>query len=156
MAELKHQDDQVLQWVTFQLDNETYGVNVMAVKEVLKFQDIAPVPGAPDYVMGIINIRGTVISVINTRRRFGLPDREADDNTRIVIIEIGRHVIGIVVDSVAEVVYLRRSEIETAPQVNKDETARFITGVCHRDDALLILVELDKLLTEEELAELDN
>ncbi|ALO46316.1 chemotaxis protein CheW [Pseudohongiella spirulinae] len=156
MAELKQQDDQVLQWVTFQLDNETYGVNVMAVKEVLKFQDIAPVPGAPDYVMGIINIRGTVISVINTRRRFGLPDRESDDNTRIVIIEIGRHVIGIVVDSVAEVVYLRRSEIETAPQVNKDETARFITGVCHRDDALLILVELDKLLTEEELAELDN
>lgn len=156
MAELKQQDDQVLQWVTFQLDNETYGVNVMAVKEVLKFQDIAPVPGAPDYVMGIINIRGTVISVINTRRRFGLPDREADDNTRIVIIEIGRHVIGIVVDSVAEVVYLRRSEIETAPQVNKDETARFITGVCHRDDALLILVELDKLLSEEELAELDN
>ena len=156
MAELKQQDDQVLQWVTFQLDNETYGVNVMAVKEVLKFQDIAPVPGAPDYVMGIINIRGTVISVINTRRRFGLQDRDPDDNTRIVIIEIGRHVIGIVVDSVAEVVYLRRSEIETAPQVNKDETARFITGVCHRDDALLILVELDKLLTEEELAELDN
>lgn len=150
------EDDQVLQWVTFHLENETYGVNVMVVKEVLKFQDIAPVPGAPDYVLGIINIRGTVISVINTRRRFGLPDREPDDNTRIVIIEIGRHVIGILVDSVAEVVYLRRSQIETAPQVNKDESARFIQGVCHRDSQLLILVELDKLLSEEELAELDN
>ncbi|MDO9519553.1 MAG: chemotaxis protein CheW [Pseudohongiella sp.] len=150
------EDDQVLQWVTFQLENETYGVNVMVVKEVLKFQDIAPVPGAPDYVLGIINIRGTVISVINTRRRFGLLDREADDNTRIVIIEIGRHIIGILVDSVAEVVYLRRSQIETAPQVNKDESARFIQGVCHRDNQLLILVELDKLLSEEELTELDN
>ena len=157
MAEAtKKLDDQVLQWVTFNLENETYGVNVMVVKEVLKFQDIAPVPGVPDYVMGIINIRGTVISVINTRRRFGLHDREPDDNTRIVILEIGKHVLGIVVDSVAEVVYLRGSEIETAPQVNKDETARFITGVCHREDQLLILVELDKLLTEEELAELDN
>lgn len=161
MAELKQQlnqqqEDQVLQWVTFRLDNETYGVNVMAVKEVLKFQDIAPVPGAPDYVTGIINIRGTVISVINTRRRFGLQDLEADDNTRIVIIEIGHHIIGIVVDSVAEVVYLRQSQIETAPQVNKDESAKFISGVCHRDNALLILVELDKLLTEDELAELDN
>jgi len=157
MAEAtKKLDDQVLQWVTFNLENETYGVNVMVVKEVLKFQDIAPVPGAPDYVMGIINIRGTVISVINTRRRFGLHDREPDDNTRLVILEIGKHVLGIVVDSVAEVVYLRGSEIETAPQVNKDETARFITGVCHREDQLLILVELDKLLTEEELAELDN
>lgn len=157
MAEVKTQEnDQVLQWVTFQLENETYGVDVMVVKEVLKFQDIAPVPGAPDYVMGIINIRGTVISVINTRRRFGLPDRDSDDNTRIVIIEIGRHIVGIVVDSVAEVVYLKRSQIETPPQVNKDDSARFIQGVCHRDDQLLILVELDKLLTEEELAELDN
>jgi purine-binding chemotaxis protein CheW len=157
MAEVQlKEDDQVLQWVTFHLENETYGVNVMVVKEVLKFQDIAPVPGAPDYVLGIINIRGTVISVINTRRRFGLPDREPDDNTRIVIIEIGRHIIGILVDSVAEVVYLRRSQIETAPQVNKDESARFIQGVCHRDNQLLILVELDKLLSEEELAELDN
>lgn len=161
MAEIKaqqkaEQSDQVLQWVTFQLEQETYGVDVMVVKEVLKFQDIAPVPGAPDYVLGIINIRGTVISVINTRRRFGLQDREVDDNTRIVIIEIGRHIIGILVDSVAEVVYLRRSQIESAPQVNKDESARFIQGVCHRDDQLLILVELDKLLTEEELNELDN
>lgn len=157
MAEVKtKENDQVLQWVTFQLENETYGVDVMVVKEVLKFQDIAPVPGAPGYVMGIINIRGTVISVINTRCRFGLPDREQDDNTRIVIIEIGQHIIGIVVDSVAEVVYLKRSEIETPPQVNKDDSARFIQGVCHRDNQLLILVELDKLLTEDELAELDN
>lgn len=157
MAELnKQENDQVLQWVTFQLENETYGVDVMVVKEVLKFQDIAPVPGAPAYVMGIINIRGTVISVINTRCRFGLPDREPDDNTRIVIIEIGQHIVGIVVDSVAEVVYLKRSEIETPPQVNKDDSARFIQGVCHRDNQLLILVELDKLLSEEELAELDH
>lgn len=158
MAELKkvQDNDQVLQWVTFQLEQETYGINVMVVKEVLKYQDIAPVPGAPDYVLGIINIRGTVVSVINTRRRFGLPDREPDDNTRIVIIEIGRHVIGILVDGVAEVVYLRSSQIEPAPQVNKDESARFIQGVCHRENQLLILVELDKLISEDELQELDN
>jgi len=128
----------------------------MVVREVLKYQDIAPVPGAPDYVMGIINIRGTVISVINTRLRFGLPEKEPEENTRIVILEIGQHIVGIVVDSVAEVVYMKRSEIESAPQVNKDDSARFIQGVCHRDDKLIILVELDKLLSEEELRELDN
>lgn len=148
--------DQVLQWVTFQLDNETYGINVMAVKEVLKFQDVAPVPGTADDVLGIINIRGTVISVINTRRRFGLEDKDPDEDTRIVILEVSGHVIGIVVDSVAEVVYLQRSQIEPPPQINKDDSARFIYGVCHRDDQLLILVEFDKLLTPEELAELDN
>jgi purine-binding chemotaxis protein CheW len=157
MAEAKkYHNDQVLQWVTFQLENETYGVNVMVVKEVLKLQVIAPVPGAPDYVLGIINIRGTLISVVNTRSRFGLQDREADDNTRIVIIEIGKHIIGILVDSVAEVVYLRRSQIESAPQINRDDSAKFIQGVYHRDNQLLILVELEKLLSEDELSELDN
>ena len=148
--------EEVLQWVTFHLNNETYGVNVMAVKEVLRFTDIAPVPGAPDYVLGIINIRGTVISVINTRRRFGLPDQDATENTRIVILEIGKYVVGILVDSVAEVVYLRQSEIETAPNVGKDDSARFIQGVCNKADELLILVEFDKLISQEELEELSQ
>ncbi len=148
--------EEVLQWVTFHLDNETYGVNVMAVKEVLRYTDIAAVPGAPDYVLGIINIRGTVISVINTRRRFGLSDQEPRDNTRIVIIEIGKYVVGIMVDSVAEVVYLRQSEIETAPNVGKDDSGRFIQGVCNKNNELLILVEFDKLLSQDELEELSQ
>ncbi len=153
---LQAAQEQVLQWVTFHLDNETYGVNVMAVKEVLRHTDIAPVPGAPDYVLGIINIRGTVISVINTRRRFGLQDQEPTDNTRIVIIEVGKHVVGIMVDSVAEVVYLRQSEIETSPTVGKDDGARFIQGVCNKNDELLILVEFEKLLSQDELEELSQ
>lgn len=153
---LQAAQEQVLQWVTFHLDNETYGVNVMAVKEVLRHTQIAPVPGAPDYVLGIINIRGTVISVINTRRRFGLQDQEPTDNTRIVIIEVGKHVVGIMVDSVAEVVYLRQSEIETSPTVGKDDGARFIQGVCNKNDELLILVEFEKLLSQDELEELSQ
>lgn len=148
--------EEVLQWVTFHLNGETYGVNVMAVKEVLRHIDIAPVPGSPDYVLGIINIRGTVISVINTRRRFGLPDQEPTDHTRIVIIEIGKYVVGIMADSVAEVVYLRQSEIETTPNVGKDDSARFIQGVCNKNDELLILVEFDKLISQEELEELSQ
>lgn len=148
--------EEVLQWVTFHLNDETYGVNVMAVKEVLRHTDIAPVPGSPDYVLGIINIRGTVISVINTRRRFGIPDQDPTDNTRIVIIEIGKYVVGIMVDSVAEVVYLRQSEIETAPNVGKDDSARFIQGVCNKNDELLILVEFDKLISQDELEELSQ
>ena len=76
--------DQVLQWVTFQLENETYGINVMQVREVLRYSDIAPVPGAPDYVIGIINLRGNVVTVIDTRARFGLQHGEISDSTRIV------------------------------------------------------------------------
>ncbi|ABN62383.1 MULTISPECIES: chemotaxis protein CheW [Shewanella] len=147
-------DDAVLQWVTFKLDHETYGINVMQVQEVLRYTEIAPVPGAPYYVLGIINLRGNVVTVIDTRSRFGLQSAEVDDSTRIVIIEAEKQVIGILVDSVAEVVYLRRSEIDNAPNVGTEESAKFIQGVSNRDNELLILVDLDKLLSDEEWAEL--
>ncbi|MGF1762841.1 chemotaxis protein CheW [Aliivibrio kagoshimensis] len=143
-------NDEVLQWVTFQLEEETYGINVMQVREVLRYSEIAPVPGAPDYVIGIINLRGNVVTVIDTRSRFGLVQGETTDNTRIIVIESERQVIGILVDSVAEVVYLRASEIDTTPSVGTDESSKFIQGVSNREGKLLILVDLNKLLSEDE------
>ncbi|MBO3275745.1 chemotaxis protein CheW [Pseudomonas schmalbachii] len=148
-------EDPILQWVTFRLDNETYGINVMQVQEVLRYSEIAPVPGAPSYVLGIINLRGNVVTVIDTRQRFGLEPAPVTDNTRIVIIEADRQVVGILVDSVAEVIYLRQSEIETAPNVGNDESAKFIQGVCNKNGVLLILVDLEKMLTDEEWSELE-
>jgi purine-binding chemotaxis protein CheW len=155
-AQEKVSDDPVLQWVTFRLAGETYGINVMQVQEVLRYSEIAPVPGAPPYVLGIINLRGNVVTVIDTRHRFGLTSGELTESTRVVIIEADSHVIGILVDSVAEVVYLRQSEVENAPNVGNDESAKFIQGVCHKNDELLILIELDKLLTDSEWAEMDD
>ncbi len=149
-------DDPVLQWVTFRLDNESYGINVMQVQEVLRYSEIAPVPGAPTYVLGIINLRGNVVTVIDTRLRFGLSQTETSDQTRIVIIETENQVVGILVDAVAEVVYLRQSEIETTPNVGNEETAKFIQGVCHKNDELLILVDLEKMMSGEEWAELND
>ncbi|MCL2913153.1 chemotaxis protein CheW [Shewanella corallii] len=154
VAAVATKEDAVLQWVTFHLDNETYGINVMQVQEVLRYTEIAPVPGAPHYVLGIINLRGNVVTVIDTRSRFGLPSTEVDDSTRIVIIEAEKQVIGILVDSVAEVVYLRSSEIDNTPNVGTEESAKFIQGVSNREEELLILVDLDKLLTDEEWADL--
>jgi purine-binding chemotaxis protein CheW len=148
--------DEVLQWVTYKLGEETYGINVMQVQEVLRHTEIAPVPGAPDYVLGIINLRGNVVTVIDTRSRFGLPSSDISDNTRIVIIESDQQVVGILVDSVAEVVYLRSSEIDSAPNVGTEESAKFIQGVSNRDGQLLILVDLNKLLNDEEWNEITN
>jgi purine-binding chemotaxis protein CheW len=153
---LKAADDPMIQWVTFKLDGETYGINVMQVQEVLRYTDIAPVPGASYHVLGIINLRGNVVTVIDTRLRFGLAQAETNDNTRIVIIETGRHVIGIMVDAVAEVVYLRQSEIDITPNIGNDESAKFIQGVCNKNKELLILIDLDKMLTDEELADFDD
>ncbi|RDV25092.1 chemotaxis protein CheW [Alteromonas aestuariivivens] len=149
-------NDEILQWVTYRLGEETYGINVMQVQEVLRHTEIAPVPGAPDYVLGIINLRGNVVTVIDTRARFGLPPTETTDNTRIVIIESDEQVVGILVDSVAEVVYLNSSDIDSAPNVGTEESAKFIQGVSNRDGELLILVDLNKLLSDEEWDEISN
>lgn len=146
--------DPVMQMVTFRLSDETYGINVMHVQEVLRITEIAPVPGAPDYVLGIINLRGNVVTVIDTRRRFGLMPVDTDDSSRIVIIESDEQVVGILVDSVAEVVELHQSEIDSAPNVGNDESSRYIQGVANRENDLLIVVDLNKLLTKEEWSEM--
>lgn len=149
-------DDEVQRWVTFELDNETYCISVSDVREVLRFTEIAPVPGSPEYVVGIINLRGNVVTVIDTRNRFGLTPKEVDDATRIVIIEIDGQEVGILVDSVAEVVDLQMSSIEAAPNVGNEEASRYIQGVTSRDGQLLIIVDLNKLLSEDELQEINN
>jgi len=146
-------NDPVIQLVTFRLQDETYGINVMQVQEVLRVSEIAPVPGAPMYVLGIINLRGNVVTVVDTRTRFGLATAEIDDFSRVVIIESDSQVVGILVDSVAEVVELRASEVDSAPNVGNEESSRYIQGVATRNEDLLIVVDLNKLLTEEEWAE---
>ncbi len=155
MSEDKELNDPVMQWVTFRLGDEKYGINVMQVQEVLRITEIAPVPGAPTYVLGIINLRGNVVTVIDTRNRFGLMSKETDDSSRIAIIETEDHIIGILVDSVAEVVELRASEMETAPNVGNDESSKYIQGVTSIENELLILVDLNKFLSDEEKSEMD-
>lgn len=149
-------EDPVLQWVTFCLDNETYGVNVMGVQEVLRYTEIARVPGAPSYVLGIINLRGKVVTVMDTRQRFGLKPADVNEDSRIVIIEADGQVIGILVDAVAEVVYLRASEIESPPKVGNEESTSFIHGVSNKNGKLLILVDLSRMLTDEEWSEVQS
>ena len=147
------QDNTTLRWVTFFLSQEKYGINVMQVQEVLRVSEIAPVPGAPDYVLGIINLRGNVVTVIDTRQRFGLNSKELDDSARIVIVESNDQVVGILVDSVAEVIDLQLSEIESAPNVGTEDSSKFIQGVASQQDELLIIIDLNKLLADEEREE---
>ncbi|MGL4734363.1 MAG: chemotaxis protein CheW [Enterovibrio sp.] len=146
-------NDDVLQWVTFMLRSETYGINVMQVREVLRYTEIAPVPGAPSHVLGIINLRGNVVTVLDMRTLFGLEPSDVTNETRIIVIETSTQVVGLMVDSVAEVVYLKSSEIDTTPTVGTDEGSKFIQGICNRNDTLLLLVNLNRLLTDDERME---
>lgn len=137
-------------FVTFQLADETYGIDVMTVQEVLRVSEIAPVPGAPNYVNGIINLRGNVVTVIDTRKRLGLMSNENDDATRIVIIESDKQVIGMMVDSVADVVNVQTSDIDIPPNVGNDESSKYIKGVVSREAGLLILMDVKRLLSDDE------
>lgn len=143
-------DGAVSQWVTFRLGDETYGIDVLQVQEVLRVTEISPVPGAPSYVLGIINLRGNVVTVIDGRARFGLPPKESDDQSRIVVVDADDKVVGLLVDSVSEVAYVSGSAIESAPNVGTDENSRFVSGVCNRDNELLILIDLERLLNSAE------
>lgn len=139
-------EEETLQWGTFRLENELYGINVVQIREVLRYTEITPVPGSPYFVIGIINLRGNVVTVIDTRIRFGLEEGSIDDNTRIVIVEIDSQVIGMLVDSVAEVTYIKLKDIEVTPNVGNDETSKFISGVCNNNDELLIMIDLKKMI----------
>ena len=141
--------DTVSQWVTFRLGDEKYGVNVLQVQEVLRITDISPVPGAPDHVLGIINLRGNVVTVIDARDRFGLPPKEADDATRIIVVDAFDKVVGLLVDGVSEVVYVPDSQVEMGPNVGADDGKKFVSGVYNRDDELLIMVDLEKLISSD-------
>ncbi len=148
-AVMTDKSQQVFRWVTFRLADETYGINVMQVQEVLRMTDVAPVPGAPHYVMGIINLRGNVVTVLDTRKLLDLATSDITDTSRIMIIESGKVTVGLLVDSVAEVVNLSSSDIDPPPSVGNDEGSRYIQGIYSSEQQILILIDLNKLINEE-------
>ena len=148
-AVIKDNSQQVFRWVTFRLADETYGINVMQVQEVLRMTDVAPVPGAPHYVMGIINLRGNVVTVLDTRKLLDLSTSDITDTSRIMIIESGKVTVGLLVDSVAEVVNIASSDIDPPPSVGNDEGSRYIQGIYSSEQQILILIDLNKLINEE-------
>ncbi len=144
-VELETGDDPEVQWIRFNLADEAYGIEARQVNEVIRVGDITPVPGAPGQILGIVNLRGNVVTVLDMRALLGIESRPVDESSRIIIAETEGQAIGLLVDSVAEVVYLRVSEIEVAPKVGKDEGSRLVKGVHSSESGLLILVDIDPL-----------
>jgi purine-binding chemotaxis protein CheW len=149
MAMTTH-DDHLLQLVTFRIGEEEFGVNILQVQEIIRMLDITKVPKAPDFVEGVINLRGKVIPIIDLRKRFGLPARERDKMSRIIVVEIGTTVVGFIVDAVSEVLRLPASTVEPPPPVVAGLDAEYISGVGKLDDRLLIMLDMDRLLSRDE------
>lgn len=142
--------DQTEQLVVFRLANEYYGVDIGAVNTIIRMQEITDIPQTPDFVEGVINLRGSIIPVIDLSKRFGLPACEATKASRIVVVESDGQMIGMVVDAVAETLRLPADAIEPPSPVIASVDAEYLRGVGKQDNRLVILLDLDKVLTSKE------
>ncbi|MGI6092008.1 MAG: chemotaxis protein CheW [Veillonellaceae bacterium] len=142
-------DDQELQLVIFRLAKEEYGLPITKVQEINRLVPITKLPQTPSFMEGVINLRGRIIPVVDLRKRFQLEVTGYDEDTRIIIVEVNGQTVGIIVDAVNEVVRLSADNIEPAPPAFVLD-ARYINGVGKLEDRLLILLDIDKILTTQE------
>ena len=144
------------QYLTFKLDEEVFGLAIGKVREVLDFTTVTRVPQTPAYMRGVINLRGSVVPVIDLNLKFGMKQTEKTVNTCIIIAEIEmdgeRTILGALADSVQEVVELEPDQIEPAPQIGTNLNTEFIKGMGKRDEVFIILLDIDKVFSYEELA----
>ena len=147
---------ETIQVVSFKLGAEEYGVDIAQVQEINRMVAVTHVPRAPEFMEGVINLRGQLIPIIDLRTRFGMPRTEHTKNTRIVVTEIGTKRVGMVVDSVSEVLRLPVDQIEPAPEMITGVDTEYIRGVGKIEDRLIILLELGRIISTTERRELES
>ncbi|OIJ13144.1 chemotaxis protein CheW [Anaerobacillus alkalilacustris] len=142
--------------IVFQLKDEEYGVEVSQVRSIERIQHITRVPRTPDFVKGVINLRGVVTPIINLRNRFDIEEIETTDSTRIIIVAVGEMEVGLIVDAANDVVDIPTNIVEPPPEVVGGIEADYLRGVAKLDKRLLILLNLDKVLNPKEIKELKS
>ena len=140
-----HQD--LMQLVSFDVGGEEFGLEILRVQEIIRIQQLTRVPNSPSFVDGVINLRGKVIPIIALRKCFGLEERPHDKQTRIVVVEVNGNVLGFIVDSVSEVLRIPVETIEPPPRLGKVER-EYVSGVGKLAERLLILLDLDRLMSD--------
>ncbi|MBN2039828.1 MAG: purine-binding chemotaxis protein CheW [Spirochaetes bacterium] len=155
---LKQNDDEERehQHVTFLIGDETYGVGVEKVKEIIGMTDITHVPNAAFFMEGVINLRGSVVPVVDLRKKFKMHKREYDNYTVIIIVEVKDRLIGMIVDSVSDVVNIPVSSIQSTPQFTAKIKTDFIEGIGRIENNLIILLDVDMILTEDEIETIET
>ncbi len=156
MQEMDESIGKEIQLVVFRLAREEYGVDIQQVREIIKVIDITRVPKAPEFIEGVINLRGQITPIMDLRKRLDLPELERGEETRIIIIEIGKNVVGMIVDAVMEVHRLPEKNIDPTPTISSEVGSEFINGVGKLGDRLLILLDLKKILSKKEEKQLEK
>lgn len=142
---------ELIQLVSFNLDAEEYGIDVLKVREIIRMPNVTRVPNTPCYVEGVINLRGKVIPVMSLRKRFNLGETENDKQTRIMVMEVEGELMGFIVDSVSEVIRISESEIQPPPPVVKSGIDQeCMSGVINQPERLLVLLDLEKVSSQDE------
>ncbi len=144
-----------LQLVVFKLGKEEYGVDIAKVQEIVRLQEITHIPQAPPFVEGIVNLRGQIIPIIDLKKRFNLECKEAvEGEKRVIVVNIGGQIIGIVVDNVSEIIRIPKDKVEPPPPIVAGIESEYIDGVGKLDKRLIILLDIEKILTEKEKEEI--
>jgi purine-binding chemotaxis protein CheW len=148
--------DKEIQVVGFRIGRETFGLPISIVREIVRVPEITSVPNAPDYIEGVINLRGRIIPIVDLRKRFGEKSFQPDKKNRIVVVELETRAIGLIVNSASEVLRIPPSDIEEPNNVFKEGELNYITGVGKMNGRLVILLDLNKVLQRGELNRLDE
>jgi purine-binding chemotaxis protein CheW len=146
---------ETMQLVSFRLADEEYGIEITKVQEIILLGDITRVPQTPEYIKGLINLRNMVIPIVDLRLRFGLPSENVTDETRIMVVNLHGKTIGIIVDVVSEVLRIAKDQIVPPPSTVVGPGREYLVGLARLDQRLLILLDIDQLLSEEEAASME-
>jgi purine-binding chemotaxis protein CheW len=139
-------NNELLQLVSFKVEGEEFGVDILKVQEIIRMLEITQVPDTPPFIDGVLNLRGKVIPIMDLRSRFGLPRKDHDKNSRIVVVDLSGKIIGFVVDCVNEVLRIPKSVTEAPPPILSGIDAEYITAVGKLEDRLLLLLDLDRVI----------
>lgn len=140
----------VLQQVVFKLDKEEYGLDIMKVNGIEKYQEVVKIPNAPAYIEGMINLRGEVLPIFNLRKKFNLVDKAFDEDTKIIVAYTKDIKVGFIVDSVSEILQIDEADIETAPKLVTGIDRKYIKSVAKMNNRMVVLVDIDLIVTDEE------
>ena len=146
----------VIQLVGFKVDREFFGVPIGMVKEIVRLPEITPVPDTPEFVEGVINLRGKIVPVIDMRKRLNAPSAEYGKASRVLILELNGKIVGLIVDSASEILKISDEAVEPPPELVSSIGGDYITGVGKLNDKLIVMLDLTKLMSVEEIKRFDS
>ena len=144
------------QYVTFLLGEETYGISILKLNEIIAYQNCTTIPNVPGFIKGVLNLRGIVVPVIDLRERFSMETKAYDQFTVIMILDVSGRIMGLIVDAVSDVITLNEEDIKPRPNFSTSISTYFIHGMGVKDNKFIILLDVDKLLSDEELNMVDG